>query len=365
MTVHSETRVPPNLSTRLLILWLLLPGLAGPIPAHAVLVEHMYRADVSVEDHSSEALQQATREGLSQVLVKASGSRSVLDSQQIRQALAGNRQYLQRYQYLRAGDGTLALQIHYDPQLVSDLLKRSGQPLWTAKRPSVLVWLVVDDGAGRRIASAGDAPQLIPVLAQDLVRRGVPAVFPLHDLEDSLALGAHNLWQLERLLIYRASARYAVEHILVGRLRAMSDGRWMGDWLYLSGGDGGFASSFYGKTLDESARSGSDFVAEQMAARYAVTAATVLSERVHIRVDRLDSYADYRALILLLEEIELVETAWPSYKEDSSMIITLRARADAGQLHRIIALDQRLQRIDRAEPLAGGERAELLYQWAP
>ncbi len=335
------------------------------LPAVAVVVENLYRADVEVADHSSRALQKASRAGLAQVLVKISGSRGVLASAEVKKALADNRRFLQRYQYHQTESDGLRIQIHYDSQLIIELLTQAQQPFWTANRPPVLIWLVVDDAFGRRFAAADTHPELMESLQIELQRRGVPAVFPLQDLQDAVAVNIHDVWKLDSLAIYRASQRYAVGNILVGRLIAMSDGRWMGDWLYLQEGESA-AISFYGKALEPSSVAAIDFIAEQMAERYAVAAGTSLGEDVLIRVDNLKDYAAYRAVVEYLEGIELVDSAYPTYVEGDSMVFRLRAQAEAEQLHRIIALSRNLRRQKSALPLAGStEIAQLVYRWNP
>ena len=335
------------------------------LPAVAVLVENLYRADVEIADHSSRALQRASRAGLAQVLVKISGNRDVLNSAEVKTALADNRRFLQRYQYHQTEADGLRLQIHYDSQLVTELLTQAKQPLWTANRPPLLIWLVVDDSGGRRFAGADTHPELIESLQTELQRRGVPAVFPLQDIQDAMMVSIHDLWKLDTLAIYRASQRYAVGNILVGRLSTMSDGRWMGDWLYLQEGES-TANSFYGKALEPTSIAAIDFVAERMANRYAVAAGTSLGEDVLIRVDNLKDYAAYRAVVEYLEDIELVDSAYPAYIEGGTMVFRLRAQAEAEQLHRIIALSHNLRRQEPVPPLSGAtEPAQLVYRWNP
>jgi hypothetical protein len=337
----------------------------APLPAAAVVVENLYRADIEVEDHSARVLQKATRAGLAQVLVKVSGSREVLKNADVKRGLRDNRRYLQRYQYHRLETGELNLQIQYDSQLVTELLTLGQQPLWTANRRPVLVWLVVNDGSGRHFATAETDPELQASLQMAMQRRGVPAVFPLLDLEDTLEVSIDGLWALNPLAIYRASQRYDLGSILVGRLSAMADGRWMGDWLYLQEGEKS-ASSFYGKDSVPLSDGVIDTVAAHMADRYAVAAGTSLDEDVFIRVDNLTDYGAYREVVEYLEGIELIDSAYPAYIEGSTMVFRLRAQAEAEQLHRIIALSRRLQRLQGAVPLdAGGGLAQLVYRWNP
>ena len=349
---------------RNLIKLLLLALIFGPLNAQAVIVENLYRAEVEVEDHSVPVLQQASRQGLAQVLVKVSGGSDVLDNAQVKSALVDNRRYLQRYQYLRVADGSLNLEIHYDPQLVTTLLREAQQPLWTANRPPLLVWLVVDDADGRRYASADSHPQLIEQLQAEFNRRGVPAVFPLYDLEDALNVTVHDLWQLDALAIYRGSRRYDVGNMLVGRMTALSGGRWMGEWLYLGEGER-LARSFYGRDLRQFSAAGVDFAADYLAQRYAVAAGQSQDADVLVRVNALYSYTDYRQVVTYFEGIELIESAYPAFVDGTSMVFRLRAQADAEQLRRLFALNRRLQIQEAATALQVGDGVELVYQWTP
>ena len=71
-------------------------------------------------------------------------------------ALASPERYLRSYSYER--DDSLWLRLDYDERAVRALMEEAGLPLWTANRPRVLVWLVINDGSGRRFVSAAETP---------------------------------------------------------------------------------------------------------------------------------------------------------------------------------------------------------------
>jgi hypothetical protein len=334
------------------------------LPGFAEIVANLHRGVVAVEDHSDAQLQRATRAGLAQVLIKVSGDRGVLEFGPVRTALDRSRSFMQRYRYLRSEDGELQLQVHFDPQMVNDLLRDAGAPLWTANRPAVLVWLVAEDETGRHPVTLESNPDLLDAISRELERRGVPVVYPLHDLEDTLAVSVHDLWQLDQTPIGRASRRYGIENILVGRITALPMERWMGDWLYLNDQDTA-GGSFYGEQTAVFSARAVDIIADRMAARYAV-AAGFGGEEVLVRVDAVSAYSDYRQVLRYLEGIELVDAAWPAYVEGESVVFRLSAQADAEQLHRIIGLNRRLQRLEFPEPLDRGPvNLVLAYEWLP
>lgn len=334
------------------------------LQAQAVVVENLYRAQVDVEDHGRSELQRATREGLAQVLVKVSGTAAVLQMPEIEAALDQAPNLMQRYRYLRPEEGGLRFQVHFDAQLVNDLLRDAQAPLWTANRPPVLVWMVVSDENGRRPATAEANPEFFQQIEQSLDRRGVPAVFPLNDLEDTVAVSVEGLWALDEGAILRASERYGVANVLAGRIRAMPDGRWLGDWRYLAGGQS-LGTSFYGEEVPEFTASVVDFVADRMAGRYAVAGDNKALE-VLVRVDALADFGELRRVLDYFQSIELVNAAWPAYLEGDSVVFRLAAQAEPDQLARIIQLNRRLQPLDAPESLRRGPiNLDLVYQWNP
>jgi len=243
-----------------------------------------------------------------------------------------------------------------------------SRQLWKAAREGLAQVLVKVSGSravlrDERVATSASHPDLLALLRRDLRRRGVPAIFPLHDLEDTVSMNVHDLWQLDEPAIYRASHRYGVADILAGRMSALAGGRWMGEWMLLQNGNRP-TDGYYGIELETASLAGVNFAADRMGERYAVAAGAVRDENVFIRVDELPAYSDYRAAVDFLERIELVDAAWPAYVEGNSMIFSLRAQAEAEQLHGIIALGGRLVRLETPAPLRGSELpVALVYRW--
>jgi hypothetical protein len=351
------------LSFRLLtivVAWLLAWGQ----PACAIVADDLYRARVEVADRSGAVLADGTRQGLQQVLVKLSGSPQVLLDDQVAAELDNARVYLQQYQYLRGDEGELLLEIRYDAQLVNQLVLQSGQPLWTANRPPVLLWLVIDDLAGRRFANAETAPGLVAALWEAFERRGVPVSLPLYDLRDSTVISIHDVWQMDPQVVRDASVRYDRSDLLVGRLTAMSDGRWVADWLYLWG-DGSASLSAYGQPLEELSTEAAGLVGERMAGRYAIAASGGSSSDLLLRVDGLARYRDYRATQQFLEGIELIDRAHVVFSQGSTVVFRLRAQADADELARLIGISRNLLQQRVPLPAGDGPMSDLEFMWRP
>ena len=339
------------------MLWPVL--LLAAMSLRAELVRDLYSAQVPVADQGATALAGASRDALSEVLVKVSGSVDVLRDPVIAAALGQARKHVLQYAYVRNAliASGLEAQIEFDDSYIVDLITRAGVPLWTANRPQVLVWLVMEDSSGRYFVNAETAPELSAALVAAFSRRGVPMQVPLFDLADSAALSTQQAWRQYRPALEAASQRYAVQDIMAGRLVALSTGKATGDWSYFSAGDR-LDRSISAADASEFAARGAAMVAEDMAARYAVAPTAADAGGISMSVQGVRRYADYANIVAWLEGLELIEHA--NIERVSGDTIELRLQAQAGpqQLAAIIELNARLTPIP---PLVA--HTQLSYLW--
>lgn len=342
------------------MLWLLL---LVTVAARADIVRDLHSAQVPVADQSSQALASASRTALAEVLVKVSGSRNVLDNPAIRAALADARSHVQQYAYSRGDgpDGELSARFEFDGSFVTRLVTQAGAPLWTANRPPVLVWMVVEDPGGRYFVNRDSAPELSEQLLAEFSRRGVPVQLPLFDLADTAAISPEDAWRLDTTALQAASARYDVRDIVAGRLTARASGNSVGDWRYLYKGDR-VDRPVNAPDTQTFVREGVGMVADEMAARYAVAATATDGGGVSMSVTGVFSYADYAAIVSWLEGLELIEHANVERIQGNRLELRLQARADAAQLATIIELNDKLEPVPVPVP-AGAASSQLSYQW--
>ncbi len=342
--------MPSFLRHRLSLLLLLLPALAL-----ADTVQGLYSARVPVVDRSSEALASAASDALGQVLVKVSGSEEALDNPLVIKALPEARSHVQQYGYERDGEGLVA-RFEFDASYVTRLVTQAGLPLWTANRPRVLVWLVVEEAGQRQFVSLDGTPALAQELLREFEQRGVPAQLPLFDLVDATALSPEAAWALDGNAVLAASRRYDVQNVLTGRVVSTTAGSWLGDWSFL----------FDGYRLDRSAnapesrgfsRQGVALAAETMAERYAVAPSGGSEGLIMISVTGVNDFRAYAAIVNWLEGLELVEHANVQRVSGDRLELALVSLAGADDLARLIALNPRF------EPVAGTLPGQLEYRW--
>ncbi|MEP6391833.1 MAG: DUF2066 domain-containing protein [Halioglobus sp.] len=321
------------------------------------MVSDLYEASVPVTQRSDAALSEAAGRALSQVFVKVSGSEAVLSYPEVSAAVKKARSYVQQYAYVADDDGLLA-RFEFDAGIVTGIVTDAGAPLWTANRPEVLLWLVVDTAQGRRFITTDNDPEQVALLRDAFNKRGVPVRLPLYDLADSAALSPDQAWSQSSDALRAASARYGVNEILGGRAAPLSTGSWVGDWTYLTDTyrlDRSITAS------DDTTfiRDGVAIVAEDMASRYAVAAKRSQSSGgVMMVVDGVRSYGDYAGIVSWLEGLELIKHANVEQIRGEQIELRLIAPADADQLSSIIELNDRLVPVPQ---VTNPDR--LTYQW--
>lgn len=326
--------------------------------ARAEIVKDLYSAEVPVADQSPAQLASAARDALGAVVVKVSGSASVLNNPVIAAALPGARQHVQQYSYSKdsAVPGALLVQMLFDRGYVTDLMIEAGAPVWTANRPTVLVWLVKEEAGVQQFVNVETDPALVAELRREFSRRGVPLQLPLYDLADTAALSVDQARALDSAALELASVRYQLQDVLVGGFALQPDGKVAGKWNYFSGSDRSQRSA---TAASESlfVREGVSLVAEAMAARYAV-AASAQDVGLVMSVTGVTSYADYAAVVSWLESLELVERADVESVEGEKIVVRLQAQAAPEQLGTVIELNKQLVPV----PVTGAG-ADLNYLW--
>jgi hypothetical protein len=327
-------------------------------------VQGLYAATVPLADGSTESLKAAYAEALRRVLVKVTGRR---DSGA---RLAGQFTDPQRIvqQYRRDAAGTLWVQ--FDPAAIRRGLDSAGEPVWADERPTTLVWLAFDAGAGDRdilgseAAARPDKPARSDVateLRQELVRvatdRGVPLVLPLRDSQDLAAVEFADVWGDFSDRVLQASRRYQPDAVLVGRARLFPAGMPDVRWTLHQGSE---RLEWRGTVAD-----GPAGLAERFAERLAI--AGTADQDVLLAVTGISSFDGYGQVIEYLRAIDLVESLDVPYVTDDALICRLRVRGGPVQLTQALALGRLLQPEDAVPAIdipVAAQMPDLAYRFA-
>lgn len=385
---------------RLSLIRILLSSLCFAVvsPVFAGQQVDIYRAQALVKSQAETERNAASRATFGELIVRVSGQRNALDNPVVRAAMPKAQNYLFGFSYKSSNEKlvegsrsftALALQLNYEPQAIGQLLRDAHLPLWPAQRPTLLVWLVFKDHRGLHLV-----PEVIDFHAINsfAAYRGLPLVFPKHDMEDKFSITAEDLWALDQEKIKTASVRYKADAILVGRyapsslgpiptaivvdplainepgsasssLSSMSSlasssidsgslnleapaaepaqGPWQGDWLLIHGDT---QATFADETPEVKGlfNSAIDYAADYFANQYAIMPTNQGPQQIVLRIGNVTSFAAFKQMQAYLEELALVQRMEVITVNPEGVVVRLTTDADARLLANTLALGRRL-----------------------
>lgn len=345
-----------------LLLLLIVLVIVPVFSAHAAAAS-LYEARVAVAGQDPKSLQQGLSLALAQVLVKVGGQKSLLQQPAIAAALRDPNRYVLQFGYQSGTQlGTqsaapLMLAASFQPDTVKQLLRGNGLPIWPENRPTVLVWLAIDDGNERNIVAGEHRADVAQQLKEAAETRGLAVALPLGDLEDRMALGENELWRLQRNAVEHASQRYGNDTILYGRLAINSAGKLQGSWQLLHrGSERNFDGS--GNDIAQYLQNGIDSVADWLATKYAVTTQVGAGGAITLVLENVDSYQQYAAALGYLQRLEAISRLSVQRAQGAEVQFAATV-SDMAQFDRMISLDNRMQPV-AADPAATGAHR---YRW--
>jgi uncharacterized protein len=326
-------------------LWMALAA-----PSVMGLALPIYEGEVRIAADQQEASDVLLRAALSQVLVRVSGDRSVTSDPGLPNALANARaltvQSSIRPASAQRPDATLV--VNFDPTGVQNLLADLGRPVWPEDRQSTLVWLVIDDGSQKQIASERQVSAL-GALTQRAQLRGLPVQLPHMDAVDANRVNAVTLWAAPPQSVIAASQRYGANTMLVIRLErgnqwrariTLIDRREVEHW----------------ETSDTDSNdvlaAAIDGAADRLARRYALEPEGTALGAVQWWVDGLGSANDYARLMGYLRDLEVIRQSQVLAAKPGRVLLQLDISVGPRRLKQLLQQDGRLELsgIDSSDP---------------
>jgi hypothetical protein len=361
------------LITRLLLLFGMALSTLVVASLTAASVDNIYVESVPVADQQINARNEAASIGMAPVLIRVSGSKTVLRNSNIQAAINKASRYLSKFSYqqtpLQQGGSVQGqkqfpynLELQFRKPAILDLLRASNEPIWAENRPATLVWLVIDDIDGRRLPADDDQSELKKIVETIAADRGLPLVWPVYDLQEQATISVDSLWAADTKAIELASKRYDTSGTLLGRLLATSDGKWRVAWEHRFNGESTYTDSEC-EILDGCIFGPIDAVAELLSSRYALVSDNQ-GKVVMIKVVGVSSFEDYGTLLFYFKGLIAVsEVALNGVKGDT-FEFTLDLTASRDKLAELISLNKRLVPVPTA---VGIDKTvidnSLVYQW--
>jgi uncharacterized protein len=346
-----------------LLLWVL-----AAVPSFGNASTDLYQVEVAVADQSRSEQQVAAGIGLLEVLTRVTGLREVPQQPEIRAAMAQPERFYTQSLYLpaagpelpatprarevqaRARPGTgLAFSMRFSEAEIRRLIITTGLPLWSANRPTTVVWLVVDDGEQRHLIDRSEEQFLVPALLRRARQRALPMVVPdltLHETEDDRSdVSVFSIWSYDWDALVPVSQRYGMDNILVGRISRTPAGGWTADWhLWQRTGQGDFREQAFVLEADDGdglAREAVDQVADALFAQFAMYpgAESVL----RLEINGIGDLRSYGAVLQYLDSLEFVEAVQVQRVERGRLQVALTTHADPARLQDFLRFEGRLR----------------------
>lgn len=161
----------------------------------------LYSGEVVVEDQGAAERLRSVPSALIQVLQKHSGQRELPLHPALDSALLSANRIMISFYYREheklAPDGSASkewrLVANFLPEAIEEIVKQMELPRWRSDRTPVSIWIVVDDGLGRRLMPV-EYEYAWNALKDIASQRGLPLQWPELDEEQAKAVDLQLLW---------------------------------------------------------------------------------------------------------------------------------------------------------------------------
>jgi hypothetical protein len=341
--------------------------------AHARADDGYYSAEVPVASQSRADRQVALSRAMAAVLIKVSGNLAAPNTELGAKAQANAASYVQEFRYLQPTNAQveegikLLLRADFDPGRVRELLKDSGQGVWPANRPQVLVWAIEDTPeVGRSIIMDPTHPLIRDLIARANVR-GLPVLLPLWDLDDQIALPMDKLWSFDDAAIMAASARYDITTVLSARYSQASNQTWLASWQFRHGDDRQ-SQDLRTSEMQDLAIAAIDPLVDFLAKRYVVKNTSDEQELLQVlELEGIEDYRHYEAALSYLARQPLIKRVKLVAARDNKLILQIVLSGNWQQFDNALALDRKMRSLTangnpNLSPL-GSTAEPARYQW--
>lgn len=252
------------------------------------------------------------------------------------------------------------INVVFSAALINELLLEAEIPVWGSNRPSVLVWMALQDEAGERsLLNSETNPEIVDLIREFADERGLPIIFPVLDFEDRRNVTEDTIWSLDEAIVRQASERYGADSIMSGRLHFTAGGDLVGVWQFMFQ-DQVLKFDAVDQELKSYLNAPLDKITTQLASYFAIVPETSDFEIVQLRVDGVGTLQAYSSLVAYVNGLGLVESVTTMALDGERLDLNLSLLGDPNQLAELIALDRDLLPI---QSVSLENDSRLHYRW--
>ncbi|MFM2478277.1 DUF2066 domain-containing protein [Celerinatantimonas sp. MCCC 1A17872] len=251
---------------------------------------------------ASGQLSQDQQSAFKLLIERLTGDDKALDNQAIADALSHAGEYLQQYSYQNS-QAHQQLLATFNRSQIETLLTQAGIAFWAQVRPTILVWYASEQQNQRQIDADGSASAT--ALQQQAKNLALPMIFPIMDLDDSMAVSVSDVWGEFNQPIIKASRRYGADIALTVK-SYLDNGATHLSWQLLDVHQGQLINSGDlrdDNSTDNAANLTSQMlkqIASQLAARYAVVRSVNSDSQIILSFAHIDNFTQYQHLYKFL-----------------------------------------------------------------
>jgi len=351
----------------LLIIWALFVAQFS----FAVTVPNLYRAEIVLPLISSEkaVINKAYELAIEEVLVKVSGDvdavQKVLSlakknaSKWVAQHAINDEQDL-----LELDNGIFPAKkvvVNFYPQSIDDFLFEQNLPVWGSNRPSVLLWVIEQNGFERTVAGVESPSIMLNEIAQNALVKGLSIYAPLQDELDRSSLSSPDLWGLFEDPIVEASQRYQTDVISVFKVTELSNG-YEGTLMLLLPTEAPIRLYLKGKDQENIAMKVNQSIAKILSERYAAIKSTGNDLLVLLQVSNISNHEILDTIQEYLARLGVVNDVYLTGIQADTAYFTVSLDGDVIKMTNAINLDSIIVKV-AANPLDLDKKNVQTYKY--
>jgi len=322
---------------------------------NAVHVDNLYEAAVPVKDQNPSSRAAALEDILRKVIIKVTGQ-NVAPAGLFQRPLQIEHMVQQFGYESRQQSVTARPELHLwaklDPTGVKQLIRQAALPIWPEERPATLVWLAIDDKAGRLIVAEDSDHEAVSQLHQAANQRGLPIILPLMDLQESSVVDFDSIVTMQPDQLRLPSEKYGSQQVLVGHIQNVEGSHWRGRWKLL--GEGEEVTTTPAGPLSDVLQAGINPLASRIAQQFSSYSYVDSEQYIDLAVDDINGAADYAHSLKYLQSLSLVSQVDVVGVEKQMVNFRLHTRADLAAVLKVIDLGRVLYPRDTIDRLVFG-----------
>ena len=325
-------------------------------PSQAARVSGLYSSEVVLVNQNDEERQRGFQLAMEDVLIKLTGDGAVSMRAEAAPIIRKAGKFVEEYRYTPIVPTTeteaveknnlelsYRLYVRFSSTALAAELRNQNTPVWGGERPSIIIWLAVENATTRMLVNSSMDSEERAELATQAQRRALPLILPVMDQVDRRSLSYADIRGGFIDKIKNASERYRAAVVLTGHI-SQRNGRWYTRWRLIDG-DNVQTWQALGDDLTTAIGTGLEGVSNRLVVKYASgqhVAESTIAVRVN-HISTLESYADVMKYFSFLSVVTAVHVYQVS---PDSTTFRLSLSGSKEDLQRIIALDLKLQPVD-------------------